>query len=74
MTHNRTRIAAAIICFGIALILSVVMILSNTGALHAEQCGCPAPVEPPVVTAPLPPVGPGGGYLWLPQIAMEVQP
>ena len=47
-----------------ALLVAIVAALLAAPA-HAAQCGCPAPSEPPAVAQGLPPLQPGGGYVFV---------
>jgi len=51
-----TGLACAVLAFAVAMC---------TGIAHAQQCGCPAPPEPPTLPQPLPALQPGGGYVWI---------
>lgn len=56
-----------------ALLLATLAAVLLAHAAHAQQCMCPAPTEPPAIVAGLPPVVPGGGYVFLPVIGWEVR-
>lgn len=62
MTDNTIR---ALVYIVIAALAGIVLCVAFAAIANAAQCGCPAPTEPPVVVQPLPPVEPGGGYVWL---------
>ncbi len=61
MTDDQRR---ALLYVVIAVLAGVVLCVAFAAMTHA-QCMCPAPGEPPVTWAGLPPVQPGGGYVFL---------
>lgn len=50
---------AGIVCAALAFAVAMCTPAS------AAQCGCPPPTQPPSVPQPLPPLQPGGGYVWM---------
>lgn len=47
-----------------ALLVVLALALLSTPA-SAAQCGCPPTPEPPRIPQPLPPIQPGGAYVWI---------
>ena len=52
-----------------AVLVAVLAAVLLATAAHAEQCGCPAPWEPPTPISPLPVLQPWAPQVWLPQVA-----
>jgi len=48
-----------------AAVLATLAALLLAAPAHAQPCPCPAPTEPPATWAGLPPLQPGGGYVFL---------
>jgi hypothetical protein len=60
------RIVTVVACIvAIAVVGAMLLVAVTTLTAHAAQCGCPPPTQPPSVPQPLPPLQPGGGYVWM---------